>query len=268
MKTNAHYTTRDLEETYHQLGLKAGDTVYVTGNLGNFGFHESLSKTGTLAGHAGALQKAVSENGTLATPTHTFSLCNTDCAYDPQYTRSERGPLTEYLRTQPGSVRQFHPFASVTAVGAQAQYLCASSTRHAYGPRTPFEKMIQENAWFVSLGLQPQHTCSIVHHVEMLMGVPYRYTKEFLHPVVRDGQVKTEPFYQFVTYRQADLVRDRNEKIFQHPLLQQRLRSQKVGLGQVWAYRMQDFYTAAADCLEEDIYNWLKQPPTVRPYQE
>lgn len=267
MKSKAHYTTEDLRLAYEELGIRGGDTVYFTGNAGNFGFHESFDKIRTLEAHLASLQSAVGETGTLAVPTHSFSLCNTDRPFDQATTPSERGPLTEHLRRQNGSVRQFHAFASVTALGKDAPSLCGNCTRHAYGPGTPFDRMIQRNAWFLSLALPPQHTCSIVHHVEMLMGVPYRYTKEYLQPTKQGGEVRTEAFYQFVTYREADLVRDRNEKIFQHPLLQQTLRSTQVGLGTIWAYHMQDFYQAATECLSSDIYAWLKQPPTVRPYQ-
>lgn len=269
MRSKAHYTTADLLTAYQSLGLQSGDTVYFTGNAGNFGFHESFSKTDTLAAHLGALQETLGSQGTLAAPTHTFSYCNTERIFDPQAAASERGPLTEYLRRQPGSVRQFHPFASVTALGAAAAELCGTCTRHAYGPRTPFDRMIRRNAWFLSLGLLPQHTCSIVHHMEMLMGVPYRYTKEYLQPVARQGQEPglKEAFYQFVTYLDADLERDRNEKIFQHPQLRDTVKKVRVGLTDVWAYRMQDFEAAATECLAQDIYAWLRRPPENRPYQ-
>ncbi|HEY1082808.1 MAG TPA: AAC(3) family N-acetyltransferase [Prosthecobacter sp.] len=268
MKSRPHYTTRDLTQALTRLGLASGEIAYVTGNLGSLGFHDSFHKQRTLEAHLEALQDVLGSTGTAVVPTHSFSLCNTDRVFDACSTPSERGAWTEHLRSQPGSVRQFHPFASVTALGAKSEELCGRSTRHAYGPGTPFDRMIQRNAWFVSIGLPPQHTCSIVHHVEMLMGVPYRYTKEYLQPVMRDGGVKTEPFYQFVTYRESDLVRDRNEKIFQHPLLQQSLRNTKVGLNDLWAYRMQDFQTAAMDCMTEDIYAWLKRPPECRPFQK
>lgn len=268
MKSQPHYYTRDIAQAYRQLGIAHGDIVYLTGNMGNFGFHESFTKLGTLQAYLETLQSVIGDSGTVAVPTHTFSLCNTDRIFDPAKTPSERGPLTEYVRTRQGSVRQMHPFASVTALGAEANHLCGQCTRHAYGPHTPFDRMIQRNAWFLSLALPPQNTCSIVHHVEMLMGVPYRYTKEYLQPVIREDVVQAEPFYQFVTYRQADLVRDRNEKIFQHPQLQENMKSTPLGLGRIWAYRMQDFHQAAEDLLVKDIYTWLKHPPSVRPYRE
>lgn len=268
MRSRPHYTTGDLTKGLAELGLASGEIAYVTGNLGSLGFHDSFDKRRTLEAHLGAFQDVLGPAGTVAAPTHSFSLCNTNRVFDAGLTPSERGAWTEHLRNQPGSVRQFHPFASVTSLGAKSGELCGRCTRHAYGPGTPFDRMIQSNAWFVSIGLPPQLTCSIVHHVEMLMGVPYRYTKEYLQPVMREGSVQTEPFYQFVTYRESDLLRDRNEKIFQHPLLLGALRTTKVGLNDLWAYRMQDFQTAAMDCMTEDIYAWLKRPPECRPFQK
>lgn len=262
------YTTQALHDAYARLGLGSGDAVYITGNFGQLGFHESRTKAGTLDAHLGVLRQLVGADGTLAVPTHTFSLCNTDRPFDPQASPSERGPFTEHVRRQPGSVRQFHPFASVTALGAAADAICGRCTRHAYGPNTPFARLIEADAWFVSIALPPQRTCSIVHHVEMAMGVPYRYTKEFLHPVQRPEGVRTEPFYLLVTHRAADLERDRNEKIFRHPQLGGTVRETALGMNRIWAYRMRDFEQAAVDCLTDDIYAWLKRPPAVRPYQK
>jgi aminoglycoside 3-N-acetyltransferase len=47
--------------------------------------------------------------------------------FDPQRSRAHRklSILTEYLRTWPGAFRSDHPEASVTAVGAKAQWLTA-----------------------------------------------------------------------------------------------------------------------------------------------
>ena len=165
-------------------------------------------------------------------------------------------------------MRQFHPFSSVTAVGPQAAALCGDCTRHVYGPNTPFERLIEANAWCVSLGLPPNRTSSVVHHLELTMAVPYRYTKEIMHLVWRDGQLGKEPFYLFVLYRDADIERDRNVKIFEHPRLRDTIKEAKIGMGSVWAYRMQDFAAAARELMSRDIYTWLRTPPTVRPYQK
>ena len=267
MSSKAHYTTMDTAEAIRRLGIGEGDTVYLTGNLGSLGFHESKTKQGTLHGIHEALMSVMTDAGTLVVPTHSFSLCNTDIPFDPETTPSQRGPFTDYVRQLPGAVRQFHPFASVAAWGKQAQQICGNTSRHAYGPNTPYERMLNGNAWVISVAMPPQTTCSIVHHMEMTMAVPYRYTKEFLHPVVRKGEMTIEAFYLFVTYRGLELERDQNQKFFQHPLLQEHVRQVPLGMNHVWAYRMSVFEQAARDCMTQDIYAWLRRPPEQRPFQ-
>lgn len=267
MKLAPHYTSQDIREALQRLGVGQGDTVYVTGNLGNLGYHESMSKIGTLQAHLQALQDTIGPDGNLVVPTHSFKLCNTTTPFDLDSTPGERGPLAEYVRMRPGAVRQFHPFASLTALGAHARDLCYDTTRHAYGPNSPYDRMLAADAWFISIAMLPRTTCSLIHHMEMQMGVPYRYTKEFLHPVVRSGQIVTEPFYLFVTYQGADLVRDQNIKLFQHPSLEEHVIQVPLGMNSLWAYRMRVFESAARDCMSKDIYSWLRQPPERRPYR-
>jgi aminoglycoside 3-N-acetyltransferase len=261
------YTTADIVEAYTQLGIRKGDLVYLTGNLGNLGFHESKTKQGTLSAHHEAINSVIGNTGTIVVPTHSFNLCNTDVPFQPNITPSQRGPFTEYIRQQPGAVRQLHPFASLTALGPRAEEICGNTSRHAYGPNTPFERLLQADAWGISIAMPPQVTCSIIHHMEMTMAVPYRYTKEFLHPIEVNGQISMEPFYLFVTYQKVELERDRNEKFFQHPILQQHVHQQPVGIGHIWAYKMRHFEQATRDCLTKDIYAWLRTPPQQRPFR-
>lgn len=250
------------------MGCAKGDVVYVTGNFGALGFHESMNKTRTLQAHLDALKSVLGEKGTVVVPTHSFYLCNTDRVFDSVSTPSERGAFTEYIRCQPGAVRQFHPFASLTAMGHRALEICGNTTRHAYGPNTPYERMLEMGAWGVSVGLPAQQTCSVIHHLEQVMAVPYRYTKEFLQPVIREGVVGKEPFYLFVTYRGCKIQRDRNQKLFQHPALANAVTRIQVGLNQVAGYPMRVLRDAAVEHMSSDIYHWLSQPPENRPYQQ
>jgi aminoglycoside 3-N-acetyltransferase len=262
------YTTEDLYHAYTEMGVQEGDVVYLTGNFGALGFHQSKNKHATIAAHLEALQLVLGSEGTVVVPTHSFNLCNTDTVFDLGTTAGQRGAFTEFVRTQPGAVRQFHPFASLTALGKNAELICGHSTRHAYGPNTPYERLLNLNAWGVSVGLSPRLTCSVIHHIEQVMAVPYRYTKEFIHPVMRDGEVSREPFYLYVLYRECDIERDRNEKLFQHPALAADARTIPLGMGQVTGYRMAVLRDAAVELMTQDIYHWLKRPPETRPYQK
>ena len=108
----------------------------------------------------------------------------------------------------------------------------------------------------------------MIHHLEQVMAVPYRYTKEFLHPVKRGDQVRRELFYLFVTYRQCELARDRNRKLFADPELASVCSTVGVGMGTISAYPLEALARAAVRLMSEDIYHWLEYPPQTRPYRE
>lgn len=227
-------------------------------------------RTAALEAHFNALAELVDLGvGTLVVSTASDSLCNTDTPFDIQNTPSERGVLTEFIRQKPEAVRSRHPFMSYTAIGADAESICGNVSRHSFGLESPKDRMLKRDAMYLSIGLEPRWTCTYVHHIEMLMGVPYRYTKEFSHPMVlEDGRVENELFYLFVWYRGVDLERNINVKIFDHyHKSKYPLACAKLGSGMVFGYRCADFCESTADLLRKDIYGWLSRPPRKRPFR-
>lgn len=264
------YCFDDLTRAYAQVGVGRGRVVLLAPDLRWLGRFEKPDKETVLEAHFQALANLIDlEQGTLVVSTPSASLCNTDKPFDPRTTPSELGVLTEYLRKKPGAVRSFHPFTSYTALGAQAEQICGRVARHAFGPETPVARMCERDTLCVSVGLHPRFTCSEVHHAEMLMGVPYRYTKEFIHPVVRENQVANEPFYMYVWYRQCQIRRNKNVRIFEHFAAKGHQVSEAgLGRGQVFSYHMAQLVDSTKELLRDDIYAWLQEPPTQRPYRQ
>ncbi len=263
------YTRQDIIEAYRAVGVKRGGVVLLKTDLRYLGPYAGQDQRQALAAHYDALAELIDfSQGTLVVSTGTMSLCNTDTPFDPERTPSEMGSLTEYVRRQPGAVRSPHPFRSFAAVGRQADFICREVARHAYGPETPKDRLLQVDALYLSLGQVPRLTCSLVHHVEMVMGVPYRYSKEFMHPVVTAEGVVREPFYLYVWYRNLDFKRDGNQKIFRHfHDSGYRVAEAGLGRGKVYGYSMREFYRSCLDLFKRDIYCWLAEPPADRPYQ-
>ncbi len=262
------YSYNDLLQAYGQAGVESGRIVYLTGNFGRLGKYFVEGKRSLLQAHLSALQELLGPQGTLVVPTHCWSLIRTDIPFDSLATPSEMGPFTEFVRQQPSSVRQFHPFSSHTAVGRQADVICSNNSRHVFGQCSPFQRMVERDALYVSVGMPIENTISLVHHVELMMGVPYRYTKEFVHPCLKDGKVSHELFYVFVTHHDCDIKRDSNEKILKH-FRREGHSVRKVSLGRsfVESLSMLDFFNCTSELLRRDIYSWLSTPPTLRPYR-
>ena len=110
-------------------------------------------------------------------------------------------------------------------------------------------------------------TCSYIHHAEMLCGVPYRYTKEFLHPIKTSKGIKNKLFYMFVCYKNTDLERNININLFKFMRKQGlKIRTAKLGGGKIYSYDCNKFVDLACLYLKENIYGWLTKAPRKRPY--
>ncbi len=268
MKQCVDYTYSDLVKAYREVGIEKGRTVSIQTDVSLLGAFETLDREEFLKAHYSALADSVDlTKGTIVVQTASKSLCNTDKPFYPDKTPSEMGVLTEYFRQSPGAVRSLHPFISYTAVGKDAISICEDVSRHAYGPETPEARLLEHDALNVSIGLHPRFSCSFIHHVELVMGVPYRYVKEFLHPIANSGVIQNELFYLYVWYRQCDIIKDKNVKVFEYfQNSGYEVREATLGRGKIYSYSLSDFYKATTKLLSKDIYAQLAEVPKVKPY--
>lgn len=260
------YTRSDIVDALRAVGLKTGDTVYVISGFWLMGGYDG--GTDSMAeGYYLALREVLGEDGTIVVPTATLNLCNTDEPFDPDRTPTHnRGVFPEYVRRLPGSRRSFHPFGSYAAVGRHAALITENVSRHVYGPESPEARIIELDGRVLNIG-RPPNICSTVHHVEQLMAVPYRYTKEFIHPVVRAGTIVREPFYMYVQYLNIGVARSYNQKLFERLRGRLEIAEAPLGRGKLYSYNMAGFVREATKLFAEDMYIWCREPPAIRPYQ-
>jgi aminoglycoside 3-N-acetyltransferase len=262
------YNFDNILNSYDEAGVIPGSVVLVRGNLGNLFNYVKPDKKAVLQAHYDALWNILGLQGTLVVPTNTLSLCNTSIPFNIQSTPSSgMGVFSEYVRTRKEAIRSRHPFVSYAAVGKHAEDILQNVSRFGYGINSAKERMIQLKTYCLSIGMPPNLTCSTVHHAEQLMSVPYRYTKEFMHPIEDvDNKVTIEPFYLHVCYTESKVVRNRNKKLFNYYSDQYPIRKASLGRGTVWGYDMADFFSSCKESMAEDIYVWLDSPPENRPY--
>jgi aminoglycoside 3-N-acetyltransferase len=258
----------ELRALYRRLGVTRGRTVYVASDFGRMRARADEPATDTMAAHLETLSELLGPDGTIVVPTATLNLCNTDIVFDPATTPSHgMGVFSEYVRQHAQAERSFHPFWSVAALGGGARALVDGISRHSFGSESVWTRMLDADAQSLHIGVHPRLSFSVIHHVELTVGVPYRYTKEFLHPVRRGAQVRTEPFYHFVTYRDVDIQRDGNVKIFDHFAANAEVLDAPHARGRVWSFPMRRFVDVTRRLLAADIYAWLRAEPTIRPYR-
>jgi len=261
----------DLTECFHNVGIKNGDTVYTTGNASRLA-RSRVGKEDILAALYKSFNIVIGSSGNLFAPSASMNLCNTEIVFDIKETPShEMGAFSEYLRKTENSVRSFHPFWSICGVGPKSSFLKHVS-RHSYGAGSPWSHFLNLDTKQVNIGVHPSKAVTLIHHLEVITGVPYRYTKEFMHPVKRGKDIVNEPFYMSVMYLQSDIKKRiaLNEHYFeimnQKNMLKETMH-ELTGI-KIWSFKMQDFYEVALDHFVNDIYNYLEYPPEIRPYSK
>ena len=262
-----HYSYKDIIDAYKGVGVESGRVVYITGNFGRPGIYQFPQKNKLLDAHLTAIQEILGPDGTLMVPTHTWSLCNTNKLFDLSSTPSETGPFTEYVRLQKEAVRQFHPFSSTTALGKDAKELCLHTSKHVYGAESPFQRMIDSDALYISVGQDMALSISLVHQIEFVMGVPYRYVKEFSHPCLINNVVEDRDFYLHVIRKDLEIQRDKNKKIMSRFRQVGHMARASLGRSFLEGLSAAEFYKIITKEFSKDIYYWLENPPSSRPYR-
>jgi len=116
--------------------------------------------------------------------THTFDLQNSRC---------EVGALPEYIRTDITTWRTIDPIFSITGSGEKPQEMISYDNLYSFGPRSIFAELYQRKSGILFYGADIK-SATILHHVEAINQVPYRYDKTIFGTITSD-KMKHEVSY-------------------------------------------------------------------------
>ena len=164
---------KDLSQTIINLKIPPSSTVMIHSSLLKFGIIEN-----GIEGLLKCIVESLAGDTTILMPAFTFGF-SASRYWSAKNTKSEMGALTEYFRKQEGTIRTLHPFHSVVAYGAHAKDFSACNSLSSFGRGSPFEKLLELDAYNLSLGTEFVGGATFVHHTEEVCQVPYRYYKKF-----------------------------------------------------------------------------------------
>jgi aminoglycoside 3-N-acetyltransferase len=262
-----NYGINELKKTLESIRTANHEGIFISGNLARLGKGNFDSKEKQLHGLIEALKSSFGNEVNIMTSTFSHDLIHSKKVYDRKITPSMHGAIANHFISLPESVRSHHPFSSFCAIGPDAEYLCGRNLPHAYGPLSPYDRLLSlRNPITISIGTEPRLSGSIVHHAEFMAHVPYRYIKEFLHPISIDNQLIHKKYYMHVTYLNADLERDRNKKIFEKIYHEYIILKKSLGKGYIYAYNTKEIYDSMLHQMLDDPYVWLKKEPLIKPF--
>jgi aminoglycoside N3'-acetyltransferase len=162
-------TTEDLVGHLVRLGVTPGMRIVVHSRLLAFG-----ALPGACRSVLDALQHCIGPEGTLVVPTYVFGQQPGEI-FDPRATVSTgMGPLSEYVRQQPGACRSVCPIHSHAALGPDADRMLTLPGTVSIGPGSDFAALHAAGYTLLLLGCRFSQGATFLHHLEAVAEVPYR----------------------------------------------------------------------------------------------
>lgn len=125
-----------------------------------------------------SLMKKVGKRGTLLIPTFNWDFCHGK-TYDYRKTPGKTGALGNAALKNMEFKRTCHPVYSFAVWGNRQNDLISIDVEDSFGKGTVFDYLYNNKAKALVIGLNALEGLTMVHYVEQIVGVSYRYFKEF-----------------------------------------------------------------------------------------
>ncbi len=248
------YDRAAVARALREVGLRAGDVAYCHASVAMLGIPAfGLSEDAIGAAFLDAFLEVAGPDGTLVVPTFTYSYTRNE-PYDPAATPPgpALGALSNALWRRPDAFRSLDPLFSVIALGGRAQALISSSgATDSFGAGSVYQRLLELDAAILNIGLRGTHA-QVVHHIEQMAGVPYRFIKRFRGTTVVDGVARVTE----VAYNVRGLDEPRHvptvRRVFDDALAQGLLHAAPLGRGEVNLMRARDVERIVLEGLTRD----------------
>jgi aminopeptidase-like protein len=245
-----NYTRSMLAEALSTVGIGEGDIVFSHLAPPALGFTRELAEEGSVAPTIlKAILDVIGPTGTILTPAFTYSFCSRQ-DFDPARTPCQVGAFGEWFRQQEGVLRSEDPLFSVAGMGPAAGELFHNLPKDCFGPGCLYDRLLARGAKVCNIGLDLFYFTPI-HHMERMVGVPYRYDKLFSGHVNRDGQRKKETWIYSVRTNIPNSCPDLTTA--QRKGLEKGIvRKADVGKGAVWSVELEQMFDHCRQLLNSD----------------
>jgi len=161
----------------------------------NFFIEKNLNRNKLLKSHCQTLQDLIHPTN-LWIPVFNYQFPKIR-SFDISYSKSELGPLNEFMRLEWAKERTLDPifsFASLEPICIETQM---NDKLVAFSHQTAFSKLVEKQGGILFYGADIS-SATIIHHIEILAGYPlYRYDKMFDGVIINRQGTKQEISYKY-----------------------------------------------------------------------
>lgn len=249
----------DILRSLQKVGVQRGDIIFGHSDVSVFGKIGDIKNRDEFLGLIlQAFKKVVGKEGIIIMPTFSYSFCRSE-TYDPEASCSRVGALTTYFRKQRDVVRTIHPIFSVGIWGKEKGYFNSNLSKDSFDKDSIFGKLHKKSGKILFFGASFQ-SCTFVHYIEQLYGIPYRYMKTFKGKIKR-GDIEYEDEYTFfVRYLDKNVILD-TSRLEKYLLERKSMKEIRLGNGRILMIESDVLFKEGYKLLDHDIYFFLKGKP-------
>jgi aminoglycoside 3-N-acetyltransferase len=231
---------------FKRIGLSIGDVVLVHSSFKSFGKVDGGPQT-----VINALIKVLGNEGTLIVPRFNFDFSTYGITWDVRSTPSHMGIISEFARKDPRSRKVFHPIYPFSIIGKHANELVQHRYKGGYSKDSIFNQLLVLDAKIIQIDKVYKST-TIIHHVEEILKVDYKYYKNFTGCVIdENGKKYEDTFNLYVRKLDEGYVTDVLPigKILEDEDV---MKIDKIGDATIWYMKARDVYDCTVKAIQKN----------------
>jgi aminoglycoside N3'-acetyltransferase len=257
MKLN--FLEKKITSLFSKVRIQKGDTLLVHSDL-NVVFRKlNISLRDSMEIIFRCLQKSLGPKGTIVVPAYYYDYGTNNKCFDLKKSpiSKELGLFSKFIFNKKNSIRSLNPITSVVALGYNAKKICNMKTCSGYGIDSPFDILTKLDAKMLFLGVDLSYM-TYVHYVEFMVGVPHRYNKYFLKPVIKNNKKIKLPVTSQVRYSNVISDSFANNKKFEKAKIVKKITFLNDSLRIV---KFNDAFKFLKNKLQKNFFYLLKNKP-------
>ena len=260
MKVASHYTQKDLQKAFVEIGFRPGDIISLQLSLGRLGMLEGASCYEEIANIViDTLLDLISPNGTLIVPCYTYSIGKGE-PFDIEATPSQIGVFPELFRKRRNVIRSRDPMLSNCGIGTHAELILKGISNRCYGEGSVFDRLRKMNAKICTLGIG-LHWATYRHYIEEMANVPFRFHKIFNGTIIENGKENIEDWVYFAAPLGVPNCKPDGVPLERLCKKANIVNIANVGRGQILSISAQDFFEFGLKQMKINPWLSAKGPP-------
>lgn len=185
-----------LDSKLTDLGVDEFEVLYIYSDLRELGKYKS-GKTSKEEFLQQIIEVLLRKTSTIMIPTFTYTSSG---IFKVESTPTRLGALNSFILGNASVARSEHPIFSYASVGSHS-YLVKNIGKSAFGTDSIFERLLNRKVAFLYIGRPVRLGNTMIHFVEQLNNVEYRFEKVFETKVYENNRFKGSDYSAFVRKR-------------------------------------------------------------------